>query len=175
MIVAKFILTIFLTLTIDATYSQSREQLISNIRVEFKRINFQAKLRTKELNSEELLGQMTDGGSKLTGYFEDDKLVKFTEWVGLSYGSIASEYYIKNGELFFVFQKESKYADKVDGIVGDLDYTKLESKFEGRYYFNSEELIKEIEKGERLFSREFDKVKAIEYVKTIAELLKNEN
>jgi hypothetical protein len=173
--VARIIGTIFITLTLTASYCQSTEQLISDIRTEFKRINTEAKLRTTELNNEEFLEQMTDGGGKLTGYFENDKLVKFTEWVGLSYGAVESEYYFKNGELFFVYQKESKYADKVGGQVGDLDYTKLETKFEGRYYLNNNEQIKEIEKGERLFSQEFEIGRAIECARTTTELLKNEN
>ncbi len=172
--VARFIISIFVTLTLTATHGQSTEELISNIRTEFKRINTEAKLRTIELNNEEFLEQMTDGGGQLTGYLEDNQLVKFKEWVGLSIGNVESEYYFKKGELFFIYQQENRFANKEDGEVGDIDYSRQEVIFEGRYYLNQGQLIKELEKGDRFFSRDFEVSRTLKHAKKNIQLLTND-
>ena len=175
--VARFIGTIFITLTLTTSYCQSTERLISNIRTEFKRINTEAKLRTTELNNEEFLEHMTDGGGSLTGYFENGRLVKFVEWIGLSFGNLETEYYLKNDELFFAYQEVRRYADKEGGLPAEFDYSKLITVLEGRYYFNDGELIKEIEKGtetkKRIFSNKFEEEKFLQQAKNRAKQLRD--
>lgn len=175
--VARFIIVTFLTLTLAATYGQSTEQLISDIRAEFKRINTEAKLRTIELKNEEFLEHMTDGGGLLTGYFEEGSLVKLVEWIGLSFGNLETEYYLKDDELFFGYQVMRRYADKEDGLPAEFDYSKLVTVLEGRYYFTNKELIKQIETGpeskQRIFSNKFEAQDFQEQAKVRANQLTN--
>jgi len=174
-------ITIFSTLLLfcvyPVTYGQSNKQLILDIREEFNRINSNKDLRTITLNNEEFLDQMKDGGGRLTGYFENDVLVKITVWVGLSYGSNETDYYLKNGEFFFAYQRENKFADKLNenGEFIGIDHSHHKTLFEGRYYFNSKELIKEIEEGDRIFSREFELQRFLNYANELAELLRRKN
>lgn len=162
--VAKFIITILVTLSLTASYGQSTEQLISNIRTEFKRINSSEELDQIRLSNEEFMEHMTDGGGSLTGYFENGNLVKIVEWIGLSFGNREIEYYLKNDSLFFAFEVESRFADKEGGLLAEFDYSKLVTAFEGRYYFNNTELIKKIEQETEfnLFTHDFDKRKFLQ-------------
>jgi len=170
----KYFVTLLCIGNLVFVQGQTHETLVLAIRTEFKKINTNDSLKTIILNNEEFLEQMTDGGGTLTGYFEDDQLVKFTEWVGLSYGNVVSEYYFKDLELFFLYQKESKFADKIGGEPGDLDYAKLETMFEGRYYFDKNKRIKTLEKGQRSFSADFDLIKVLDHTGRTKKLFKRQ-
>lgn len=154
--------------------SQNSDELILKIRTEFQRINSSNQLETVELFNEEFMEYRADGGGQLTGYFDNNNLVKITEWVGPTYGSIITESYFKDNQLFFVYQKENKFKDILDssGEWIGLDASKEETKFEGRYYFYNKILIKKIIKGKRMFAQVFDKTKFLEHVNSTAELLR---
>ncbi|MDW3196557.1 MAG: hypothetical protein R8G66_29545 [Cytophagales bacterium] len=138
-------------------FAQAEKEDILSIRAEYNRIN-SISTRRVQLENEDVLGHMTDGGATLTGYFEGDILVKAVVWVGLSYGNVEIEYYLKDSELFFGFEVERTFAKKYEeGEFIGGDYAKdLETGFEGRYYFEEGELIRDLEKGERMFGDAFD-------------------
>ncbi|AZJ34539.1 hypothetical protein [Tenacibaculum singaporense] len=154
--------------------SQNSDELILKIRTEFQRINSSNQLETVELFNEEFMEYRADGGGQLTGYFDNNNLVKITEWVGPTYGSIITESYFKDNQLFFVYQKENKFKDILDssGKWIGLDASKEETKFEGRYYFYNKILIKKITKGKRMFAQVFEQTKFLEHVNSTAELLR---
>lgn len=154
--------------------SQNSDELILKIRAEFQRINSNSKLEKIELFNEEFMKYRADGGGQLTGYFENNKLIKTTEWIGPSYGSIITESYFKGNQLFFVYQKENKFKDILDnsGEWIGFNTSKEETKFEGRYYFYNNILIRKITKGKRIFDQVFEQTKFLEHVNSTAELLR---
>lgn len=127
---------------------------IDQIRAEFQRINAQKDLEIRQLESEDFMEQQTDGGAKLTAYFEGESLCKMVRWVGVSQGFQVTEYYLKNGHLFFIYDKEVRFGSKLDaaGNWQDFDYQKTETAFEGRYYWQGENLIRNLESGSRMIS-----------------------
>lgn len=154
--------------------SQNIDETILKIRKEFQRINSNTTLKKIDLYNEEFMEYIPDGGGQITGCFENDDLVKITEWMGPSYGVIITEYYLKDGDIFFAYQKENKFKDVFDAS-GDwmhFDTSKLEIKFEGRYYFENRKLIKELNKGNPLFDRTFKETEFLEQANIYAEILK---
>ncbi len=85
--------------------SQSKQDLIKEIRQEFQKINTDNNLKSRKLDGEEFLDNIPDGGAELTGYFRNDSIVKIIEWAGLSYGNRTREFYFKNQKLIFVYEK----------------------------------------------------------------------
>ncbi|TDQ28618.1 hypothetical protein [Tenacibaculum caenipelagi] len=170
----KIILFIAFLITPLMSISQNTDDLILKIRTEFQRINSNNQLEKIELFNEEFMGYRADGGGQLTGYFENNKLVKITEWIGPSYGSLITESYFKDNQLFFVYQKENKFKDILDnsGEWIGLDASKEETKFEGRYYFDKNILIKQLLKGKRVFNQIFKPARFIEHTNSTAELLR---
>jgi hypothetical protein len=155
--------------------SQNTEELIQKIRTEFQRINSNHQLEKVDLYNLEFMVQTRDDGAQLTGYFENDQLVKCTEWIGLHHGFIVTEYYLKEGKLFFVYEQENKFKSVYDSS-GEWMYfdTSLppETIFEGRYYFNNSKLIRELNKGERMFNRVFVPSKILERVSVMIDVLR---
>ncbi len=151
---------------------QTLDTKIADIRREFNRINSIA-LQQVTLQNEEFMDQMTDGGGELIGYFENKRLVKYTERIGISIGAYDSHFYLRDGELFFAYLQEQKFAQKEGGQLGDLDRTKLKTVFEGRYYFHSGEVIREIETGQRLFGSGLNALELLERVKGSKALLES--
>src|ERR1700761_3449423 len=94
---------------------------------------------------------MTDGGGSLTGYFKNDTINKIKVWIGLSYGIKQYEYYFKNGQLFFVYEKDENFSHNDNN--GSFDYTKLNFAFEGRYYINNGQMIDVKTKGQKPFEK----------------------
>ncbi|NMH87102.1 hypothetical protein [Flavivirga algicola] len=153
--------------------SQGSNELILKIRAEFQRINSVKHLEKIELFNADFMDYRTDGGGKLTGFFENDQLVKITEWIGPSYGTIITDYYLKDGELFFAYQQENKFKNIIDesGEWIGLDTSELDIIFEGRYYFNDRILIKKLIKGKRMFDKFFDQAKFLEHTNLIVQTL----
>ena len=117
-----------------------KRKMVEEIRKRFQQINSEEGLQQVKMeDAEEILGHATDGGATLTGYFKKDTLKKIIEWVGLSNRVIQTEYYLDNGRLLFVYSTEKQYA--YNDSLQTLDYAKLVPSFQGRYYFNNENLI----------------------------------
>ncbi len=154
--------------------SQDIDESIQKIRKEFQRINSNTTLKKIDLNNEEFMEYIPDRGGQIIGFFESDHLVKITEWMGPSYGVIITEYYLKDGDIFFAYQRENKFKDVFDesGEWMHFDTSKLEIKFEGRYYFENYKLIKELNKGKPLFERTFKETEFLEQANIYAEILR---
>lgn len=104
----------------------------------------------KTLNNQQVLGEhITDGGAQLIGYYRDGKTSKIVEKLGLSFGVKTYEYYFFNNQLIFVHEKDENfpYDEKKD----TFDYSKLESGFEGFYYFKANKLVSTETSGEKRF------------------------
>jgi hypothetical protein len=120
-------------------YGQTKEDQIRQIRTLYSKINSDHSLKTIVLNNADFLPDETpDGGCSLTGYYKNDTLYKMSVWIGLSYCIRQYDYYFDNGKPFLVFETEKDFAANTEGR---LVYTKLNTGFEGRYYFNGEKII----------------------------------
>src|ERR1700752_4941469 len=113
------IILLFLLIFSLAIYGQAHEDIIKNIRKDFKAINTDTTLKKISLENEEFLENVPDGGGELTGFFKADSIVKITEWIGLSYGNRIREYYYKHDKLFFIFEKFESF---VQTKKGELDH-----------------------------------------------------
>jgi hypothetical protein len=130
---------------------QTKAEKLLDILNTFQNINKDPSLRKRTIDdAEEFLGHPTDGGGELVGYFHKDSVCKIFVTVGLSYGSITDEYYFRNERLIFVYETEKDFPE-MDSI-GGLAYNKSNLAFEGRYYFDNDELIDKITKGKRRFA-----------------------
>ena len=117
--------------------------LLAQIKNEFQQINNYKKYKIVTIDEvEEFLGQSTDNGGSLTGYFKNDTLKKIIEWVGLSNKVIQNEYYLNKGKLVLVYSTKSRY--RYDQSTNSFDYSKLDNIFKGRYYFVHDKLIESI-------------------------------
>jgi hypothetical protein len=136
------------------SYGQTRTDKIKSIRQWVQYINRDSHYKTLTLTNEEFIEETTDGGSELTGYFKGDTICKINEWIGLSYGIIQTEYYFKNRKLIFVYETE-KHFPVIDSTQ-QIDNTKSELAFEGRYYFDNEKTIQVLTKGKRRWESKHD-------------------
>lgn len=138
----------------NATSQVQVTDIMKEIQAQVDVISRERDYQTVTLNNEQFLGQMTDGGGQLVGYFKDGYLKKVVERLGLSYGVMTYEYYFSDGQLVFVKEKEEDFpADN----TGTLDYSKLELAFEGNYYFDQGKVINVQTTGKkRVFENEQD-------------------
>ncbi len=144
MTLCNFITFTFIAgLTLTNSYGQGKEDKsfrLSQIRKTFRQINDYKNYRVVTIDdSEEFLGHGTDNGGSLKGYYKGDSLKKIVEWVGLSNRVVQNEYYFDKGKLVFVYSTDSRY--KSNDTTGELDYSKFDNVFKGRYYFNNDKLI----------------------------------
>ena len=131
-------------------YSQENNADIIQIRKAFDQINSNKQLTKLELDAEEFLQQAPDGGASLTGYFDNDKLVKIRCWIGLSYGIQQIDYYFRRDTLIFALVTERHFNTIKDSV--DFEHTTL--AVEARYYFNRNKIIDRKVKGSGFWDKE---------------------
>jgi len=139
------LLTISLLVICHCSYAQDKNEIIKEIRKEYVRINALNEIHKISLDADEFLEEMPDGGAELTGYFRKDTLLKISEWVGLSYGNQTREFYFRNDQLFFVYEKFEAFVQTASG----LDHSKAKKCFEGRYYFDKNKPIEKTIEGKK--------------------------
>jgi len=101
-----------------------------------------------ELENEDFMENMTDGGGSLVGYFINGELVKINEWVGLSYGIMQHNFYFHKGLLIYVRETEDDfYVDDSSGT----DQSRFGQHFQGDYYFSGNKLIDMVTLGHNRF------------------------
>ena len=100
-----------------------------------------------ELENEDFMENMTDGGGSLTGYFQNGKLVKIAEWYGLSWGVLQATFYLKNDKLAFVKETEDHFYTDSMGT----DPSRFDTHFIGEYYFDNDHLFDEVSVGHNRF------------------------
>ena len=138
-------LTIGLFLACSATClpapvrAQAKDPLLS-IRQQYAAINKRAARYRKV--KKELSGYSLEGG-ELVAYFDGPAIVKIVaRHLGES-GNTVEEYYCRNGQLIFVFEKVSRYSRPLSG--------KVVSAVESRFYFQDDDLIRWLgEKGKEV-------------------------
>lgn len=151
----KNLLTILLVIMIHfeskTCLSQTREELIDNIRSKVEDIHLDTALKTVTLQNEEFLENMTDGGGELTGFYKKGKIYRVYQSIGISYGvGITEYYYSSKGSLIFVREKFDAYVH--DSL--SLDYSKTTNTFNGVYYFSKDSLIHSSSTGHNKFEED---------------------
>ncbi len=148
----QIVIIFILVISGNLLFSQSEKQSIEQIRNHFKWINQQQDFVIAELNNLDYLKHTPDNGAQIKGYFKNDTLYKLVEWIGLSEEAIVTEYYLWNEKLIFVYKVGKQYRTMYDdqGNMIGYDYSKLDIKYEIRYYFEDGKEIKRLSKGERL-------------------------
>ncbi|MGF7081815.1 hypothetical protein [Mucilaginibacter sp. UYCu711] len=126
-------------LWLSICYGQSPKDIIENVKKSFSEINNDKLLQSVKLDNTSVIGQMTDGGNSLTGYFNGSTIRKIKVWVGLSFGIRQYEYYLKDNQVFFIYEREEDF--RYDNKTGQILYTHPKLGFEGRYYLNEGKII----------------------------------
>lgn len=162
-----FILASLLAVNISS-FAQTRDQKIAAIRQEFHKISRDSLLKSFTLNDpEDFLGEATDGGGNLRGFFKNDTLVRITLTVGVSYGEKSEDFYFRNGKLIFVYETEMNFPHDSLGF----NYEKIVLVFEGRYYFDNDKLIDKIQKGKRLIQKDISPRELLDEATKFSKLL----
>ena len=135
----RFLILFFLfgLTNIQLTNGQTKQDKVNYIKQVFASINRDTSLKKLTLDSEQFLDYTPDGGGSLTAHFKNKNILKITEEIGLSYGTIEIEYYFDKSQLIFAYAREKQFKLTDEGI----DQSKLTLKFEGRYYFSNNKLI----------------------------------
>ena len=126
------------------------------VRASVERINVARDLKKIELDAEEFLGMSPDGGATLTGYYRGGVIYRMTTWIGLSYGNDITEYYLDSGRIIFIYERLQVFGH--DSLTGDVDLSRVQPVFEGRYYFQQGRLTDHMIKGARPFGESDDEV-----------------
>jgi hypothetical protein len=168
-------LTFLALLTLTTTFGQGKEDksyALFKVKKLYRQINDYKNYKTVTIDDAEIfLGNGTDNGGSLTGYYKGDSLKKVIEWVGLSNKVIQNEYYFDNDKLIFVYSSESRY--RFNDSTQSFDYTKLDNVFKGRYYFNNEKLIDTIlDDKEHIATKKQDATEFLTSSKDYLKLLK---
>jgi hypothetical protein len=154
----KLLFNFILLLVVSSASAQvSTAENIKYIRNVFTQINSQKNLDQLKLENEELTEEATDGGVSMIGFFKEKTLLKVEQWAWLSYGTIQIEYYFDKDSLIFVYVTENHFRQSGDS----LDHSKIEVKFEGRYYLKNDKLIHKTTKGSGFWSDSTDGVQSL--------------
>ena len=152
---------LFLLVSLMNFGASNIEGKIAQIRKDFESTNAVKNYVIKEVEDSE---QSTDGG--VVKYYLQNGIVKkiVVEHFGESWNSL-TEYYVKNGKVYFIFDKSEKYnvpyyyVDskwyKENKLKNGEVFDKRKSKFsEQRYYFDENKKI--VENGQKLKEIEKD-------------------
>ena len=141
----KTIYTFTLLLFCSQTFAQADSIVIKKIHKTVEQINKDSGYTTRTLDNEEFMGQMTDGGGQVTGYFKKEQLVKIDEFIGLSSCVNNTTYYLKDNKLIFAYTqgKEFQYVDSIATFNSSIQTVTMECRF----YFENGKMIKSIFKG----------------------------
>lgn len=131
------------------SFSQSLVEKYPDVFEKVKEVEATDDYQIITLENEEFLEQMTDGGGTLTGYFDDDELVKMKLQLFLSYGVIKFDYYFSENDLFYVKEIFEQYA--YDTETDKVNPSVMERTFSGSYVFKNGELIDYITLGHNRF------------------------
>lgn len=128
-----------ITASAQLTAAETTRSIIS-IRQHYAAINKRsARLRKVK---KELSGFSLEGG-ELIAYFDGPAIVKIVARHFGESGNTLEEYYYHNGQLIFVFEKESRYNRPFSGRVM--------TAMENRFYFHEDDLIRWIgDKGKEV-------------------------
>lgn len=119
-----------------SAYGSLAQDEIQSIRQSYAAIN--KNIRRYRSLKKQLSGFSTEGG-EMTAYLDGSKVVKVVaNYYGES-GRALEEYYYRDGNLIFIYRKDSTYSKPMSGRVTRID--------EDRFYFNNGQLIRWIGQG----------------------------
>ena len=140
-----------LTFVVESGFLPSIFRDTAQVRVIQKYVNQIKKQKFEdsvELEEEQFLDNVTDGGGSLIGYFQNGQLLQVKEWVGLSYGVTQRNFYLKKGQLVCVLETEDDfYVDDSSGT----DHSVFGQHFRGDYYFTNNKLVDVVTLGHNRF------------------------
>ncbi len=140
----------FVTLTFNTpSFGQTHTSQIKSISKEFQAINSVASLKKVSLQNEAFLEDVPDGGGSLSGFYKAGKIRKIYLWLGLSNGIKIKEFYFKDGQLIFGYEKFNSFV--YDKKKDQCDFSRTETTFQGRYYFNNKKLLDYVTTGHNRF------------------------
>ncbi|HMS33395.1 MAG TPA: hypothetical protein PKC91_04845 [Ignavibacteria bacterium] len=151
--ICKYILLLVILLNFSKlTFAQSKEEIIERIREEIESIHLDTALKSVTLQNEEFLENMTDGGGELTGFYKGKSINRIYRSIGISFGVGISEFYYKKNRLIFIREKFNSYV--YDDSLGTADYTKLNTTYSAKHYFDNGRLIESSSTGHKITSGE---------------------
>lgn len=148
-----------LSILIIGLFSMQAQDPIQTIKSHYQYVN--ENLRSFKVEDSETFEESTDGAT-IRKYFDNGDCVKIRiEYYGET-GKLFREYYLKDSELYFVFDQNFRYnmpyyMDSARAAQSGFDYwfdaekTKLE---ESRFYFSNKKLIRWIEPGGKFLSKD---------------------
>lgn len=114
--------------------ADSIDKAIKEIRKEYSKIN--SDTSKYSVVQKDINGESAEGGI-LKKFFENDVLRKAVEVFFGETGKLTAEYYFKDEEIIFVYEREDRYDSPIYEGNG-----KIKSTVENRYYFNHKKLIR---------------------------------
>jgi hypothetical protein len=149
--ICRYILLIIILINFSKlTYAQSKEEITERIREEIESIHLDTALKSVTLQNEEFLENMTDGGGELTGFYKDKSICRIYRSIGISYGVGISEFYYKKNRLIFIREKFNSYV--YNDSLGTADYSKVNTTYSAKYYFDNGKLIESNSSGHKITS-----------------------
>jgi len=148
MILRKFIpLILVITFCSFTGQSQTDYNTVKKIQQYFQEINSDKNLETVSLENNAFPENTSDSECKLTGFFKLGSIEKIDERIGVSSGNRFRAYYFNDNKLIFVYERFETFIKNKDG--DGLDHKKTKTTFEGWYYFNNNQIIKQEIYGKR--------------------------
>ena len=139
LLTVSFAATLFVIVAAAPVRAQVNDP-IASIRQQYVAINKRA-ARSRKVKKE-LSGYSLEGG-ELIAYFDGRAVVKIVARHFGESGNAVEEYYYRNGQLIFVFEKVSQYSRPLSG--------KVVSAIGNRFYFEDDNLIRWLgEKGKEV-------------------------
>ncbi len=134
-------------LQMSSLSDSSKIALIKNIQNLVQKIDQQNFTDSIELQNEDFMENVTDGGGSLTGYFNNGRLVKMKVRAGLSWGVTQDIYYFKDEKLLYVLETEDGF--HIDST--EIDHSKFDAHFEGNFYFDNNKMFDQVTLGHNRF------------------------
>ncbi|MFA5933699.1 MAG: hypothetical protein WC795_00535 [Candidatus Paceibacterota bacterium] len=152
--IIKSAIIVVLIVLVLASYYLHQINIINNIDQKVHSMNGGTfRYGIENLNNEEFLENMTDGGGGLVGYFRGSELIKMVERVGLSYGTQNFQFYYENEKLIFAYHEHRFFNHNEDG---SKDYDHPGFLLATKYYFKDGKLFKKEFHREKNFPTGYD-------------------
>lgn len=114
--------------------TDSLDMVINAIRSDYKQINSDSLIY--KVFEKDITDESAEGGF-MREFFKGDSLKKVVLVFFGETGKISTEYYFKDGEMIFAYEREDRYENAIyEGAV------KIASTSENRYYFNNKKMVR---------------------------------
>lgn len=130
---------------IDEESLENENSDIAEIRSEYLSIREQIDTEKLTKQEEEFTCTREDNHGRLVRYLDGEKVIMVEHVSGIGHAFSTKRYYFKDGELFFVFVKETSWG--FGGPVQDGQSGTIDKIHETRYYIHSGEIIRQLEKS----------------------------